>query len=392
MSEWKQKRVENLTEQIKKSKVVGVLTVRNLPSKQLQQMRTKLPADIAMAKKNLMLRALKDSKKKGIKDLEQYITDQPAFIFADENPFKLCSIIAKNKSPAPAKGGDIAPNDIVIEKGDTPFQPGPVLGEMKGVGIPCAIEGGKIVISETKTILKAGEEINPKLAEMLGRLGIEPMEIGLELLACYEGGSVFPKDVLAVDDEEYFNNFIRAYKHTLNLSVESAFPTSTNIEILVQKCYSNSKGLSIEAGILNSATVGDILGKASRAAGAISGMVKDAPAAEAKPAAEKPATEEKTDEKPAEEKPAAEKPAEEKPAEAEPKSEAEAPAEKKADEKPAESKSSFEGEKQEAEAAAPTGAPSEAPKAEEKPQEEKPQKEKPEEQKSEEPQQEAKED
>ena len=377
MSEWKQKRASELTEQVKKSNVVGILTVRNLPTKQLQQIRTKLPATIIMATKNLMLRALEESKRKGIKDLEQYVTDQPAFIFADENPFRLTAIIKKSRSPAPAKAGDIAPNDIVIEQGPTSFMPGPVLGELKGVGIPCKIDGGKIVIEKTKTIRKAGEEIDAKLAEILGRLGVEPMEIGLDLLACFENGSVFPGDVLQIDEQEYFDNFVKAYRHTLNLSVEAAFPTKTNIETLLQKCYTSSKGLSVEAGILNSATVGEILGKASRAASAISGMVKDAPAEkpaegkkEEKPAEEKKAEEAKPEEKkeeaPAEENPAEEKPAEEKPAEEKPAEEsaegkpAEAPTGEKAEEKTdtPPSQSPPEGEKQDAEEAAPSEAPS----------------------------------
>lgn len=356
MAEWKQKKVAYLSEEIKKSKIVGILTVRGLPSKQLQAIKTKLPATIVMGKKNLMLRALEGSKKKGIKDLEQYITDQPAFILSDENPFKLCSIINKSRSPAPAKAGDIAPSDIVIDAGGTPFQPGPVLGELKGVGIPCSIDGGKIVITETKSILSAGEEISAKLAEMLGRLGIEPMEVGLNLLACYENGSVFPADVLSIDEDEYFGNFVKAYKNSLNLSVEAAFPTTVNIEIMIQKCYSNSKGLSIEAGILNAATLGEILGRAARAANSLSSLVK----AEA----------------PKEEKAVEQAEPEKETAEAEPKSEAEAPV------KP---------EEQKTEEVKPEEQKTEEPKAEEtKPEEPKAEEQKTEEVKPEEPKQETK--
>ena len=53
-----------------------------------------------------------------------------------------------------AKAGETAPEDIVIEKGPTSFKPGPIVGELQQAGIPAAIEGGKVRIRETKTVVK----------------------------------------------------------------------------------------------------------------------------------------------------------------------------------------------------------------------------------------------
>ena len=61
------------------------------------------------------------------------------------------------KTAAPAKPGDIAPEDILVKAGDTPFKPGPIVGELQKAGIPAAIEGGKIVIKKDKVLVKKGE-------------------------------------------------------------------------------------------------------------------------------------------------------------------------------------------------------------------------------------------
>ena len=49
-------------------------------------------------------------------------------------------------TPAPAKEGQLAPFDIVVPKGPTPFGPGPIIGELQKIGLPAAIEAGKIGI------------------------------------------------------------------------------------------------------------------------------------------------------------------------------------------------------------------------------------------------------
>ena len=60
------------------------------------------------------------------------------------------------KSTAPAKPGDIAPEDIIVKEGETPFKPGPIVGELQKAGIPAAIEGGKIVIRKDKVLVEKG--------------------------------------------------------------------------------------------------------------------------------------------------------------------------------------------------------------------------------------------
>ena len=90
------------------------------------------------------------------------------------DPFKLFKTLDESKSPAPVKGGSVAPCDIEVKAGSTGMPPGPFLSELKAVGIPAAIDKGKIGIKEDKVVIKEGEVVSQKLAVVLSALGIKP--------------------------------------------------------------------------------------------------------------------------------------------------------------------------------------------------------------------------
>ena len=50
----------------------------------------------------------------------------------------------------------------------------------------------------------------------------------------------------------------------MNLSVETAFPTKENRELLIQKAYRDAKGLALECAIYNKEVIEELLAKAYR--------------------------------------------------------------------------------------------------------------------------------
>lgn len=262
--QWKKDEIEEIKALVKTYPVVGVVEMHEIPARQLQQMRVEFKgkAIIKVSRNTLIRRALSQSDEK-IRPLSDFVEGQTALIFTQLNPFKLYKLLEKSKSPAPAKAGDVAPHDVIVEKGATSFKPGPIVGELQSVGIPAAIEGGSVVIRESKTIAKAGETISPKLAEVLTRLGIYPMEVGLKLRAAYENGAIFTPDVLAVDESKYLSDFTMAVHNALNLAINAAYPTSTTIRQLLQKASNDSRNLAINATILIPEVIKTILAKAS---------------------------------------------------------------------------------------------------------------------------------
>ncbi len=268
VSPLKKKVVNEIVENVKKYHVVGVFAVDNLPSLQLQRMRANLRAEgavLKVLKKNLILKAFEKVKNevKGIDGLEKYLNGQVGLLYADENPFKLFKIIKKNKTTTFAKGGQVAPKDIVVKAGVTSFAPGPILGEMGSVGIKAGVEKGKVAIKQDAVVAKEGDVISPKLAEILRRLGIEPIEIGLNLKAVYEDGVIYDSKLLDVDEEEYLNKITEIASTALALSLGIDYPTKENAELLITNTVRKSKALASEVSYYSKDNIEEFVVKAA---------------------------------------------------------------------------------------------------------------------------------
>jgi large subunit ribosomal protein L10 len=276
VSQAKKDLVKLLVEEIKKYKIVGAVNVEGLPSGSLQKMRSSLRKEnvkIIMTKRRLIKVALEESKKEGITNLIPYLKGMPALILTNENPFKLFKQLERSKSQAPAKGGQVAPKDVLVKAGPTPFAPGPVIGELGAVGIKAGINAGKVEIKADTVIIKAGQTFSPQLAGILARLSIFPMEIGLDLTAACEDGLIYDKSVLSVDEKAFIEKLVTGATWALNLSVEAGIYNKDNIEIFVQNSARNAMNLAVDATIYADLAMEQIVAKAERHANALSAEV-----------------------------------------------------------------------------------------------------------------------
>ncbi|MBN1645395.1 50S ribosomal protein L10 [Candidatus Woesearchaeota archaeon] len=304
---------KKVTELAKQYPIIGVVDMANLPTPQLQRMREQLrgQVEIFMAKKRVIKKAIEKLKEiAGLQDISQYLEKaQPALLFTKDNPFTLFKTLKKNKSKAPAKGGQIAPNDIIVPAGPTPFAPGPVIGELGALGIKSGVEGGKISIKNDTTVCKAGKEISEKLASVLTRLGIEPMEIGLDLKAVYEKGTIYTKQVLDIDEEQFMNNLNIAASEAYNLAIEATYFCKDTTEELIKKAFREAKEVAKQGKIMCDLVAEELVEQAEREMLAVKSQLKDVPVTkEAKPEAPKV---EKKKEAPKQEKPKVEEKKEE---------------------------------------------------------------------------------
>jgi large subunit ribosomal protein L10 len=266
VAEWKHGELKELVEFITKNKVVGIVEVGGIPAPQMQKMRKNLReiGIIRSARNTLLSKALDEAEKKvkGISDLKKSISGQSAIIATDANPFKLFAKVKGTQTMAPARGGEIASHDIEIKAGETPFKPGPIVGELQKVGIPAAISEGKVVIKSDKLLIKAGEKIPSDVALMLTRLEIFPIEIRMSLHAAFENGSIYKPDVLDINIDEFLGKIRQASFNSLNLAMETAWTNKDTIKPLIMKAYNNSFSLAIQRNITNKETIKFLLSKA----------------------------------------------------------------------------------------------------------------------------------
>jgi large subunit ribosomal protein L10 len=271
VSDEKKKLVKEFADLMDKYPVVAIVDVENLPAKQLMIMRRNLQgkAVLRMTKARLIKIALEKSGKQGITALKDHLGGMPAMLFSEENPFSLFKTLKKSSSPAPIKGGQKAPRDIVVPAGGTGFAPGPIIGELGAFGIKAGIEGGKIAIKADKVVAREGEVVGAKLAAILQRLNITPMTIGLNLNAAYENGSVLTRSVLNIDEEAFIAMLQEAHSDALRLSIARAIPVRENINLLLQKAHMDSLGLATAQDIVTEETRSIILAKAEAQAAAL---------------------------------------------------------------------------------------------------------------------------
>ena len=268
ISEYKKKIVDEMSDLIRKNSITALVNMSDIPAPQLQAMRREMKGKIIlyMTKKRLMKIAIDKSKneKKNIESLANYFEGMPAFIFSNENPFKLSRLLQRSKTKAPAKAGQTAPSDIIISKGQTPFAPGPIISELSGIGLKVGVEGGKIAIKENTVIARKGEKIKPKVAEILARLDIRPMDVGLGMVAAYEDGIIYTRDVLEIDEKAFNDKLNNAAVQAFNLAFNIAYPTKGNITLLISKAFNDAKALGLSQNIFDEGIIEHLLGKAER--------------------------------------------------------------------------------------------------------------------------------
>lgn len=270
--------VNSLIKLLTSNGVIAVLNLESLPSAQLQRMRVGLGSDIkiVMTKKSIIKHAISSvkGKVKGIDQLLDSLNGMPALLFTSQNPFKLASVLQKSKSKAPAKPGQTAPFDIVIPAGPTSFTPGPIISELASVGLKAGVEQGKIVIKMPATIVKEGEKIKPKVAEMLAKFNIQPMEIGLNLVSAFENGIIYDRKVLSVDPATYVTELVTAAAEAKALAIELGYPAVETMAVMITMVARQARHIARETSMVMPELAEEVVGKAGLEAQAIESLIK----------------------------------------------------------------------------------------------------------------------
>jgi large subunit ribosomal protein L10 len=242
------KAVDDLAKLINNYHVVGILNLYKTSASALQKIKSSLKEKvfIKVAKKSILFFALE---KAGKENLKEFVKGYPALILTNLDPFKMSILLQKNKTPAPAKPGDLAIKDIEVKAGPTNLMPGPAISTLTKVKIPAKVEAGKIAVMRDTVVCKSGEKVSLDLASALQLLKMEPMEVGLNISVLEEKGIVYTKEQLSIDEEKLINDIQLAIQNAINLSMNSGYPTKETIEFMIAKAYLNAKQLELETGI-----------------------------------------------------------------------------------------------------------------------------------------------
>jgi large subunit ribosomal protein L10 len=257
--------VEEITELLRQYRVIGIASLQKVRAVQLQELKKKLADKVYMKviKNTLMKLAIeKCGEKQGLKNIVEHLTGSNIFLFTNLNPFKLALILEKGKVKTTAKAGDIASFDVIVPAGNTGQPPGPIISQLNAVGLPTRIEAGSVWITKDTLVARKGDVISERLASVLSKLGIKPVEAGLTLKVAYDDGLVITQEQFQLNLEDVKKNFQEAYTQAFTLALNIAYPTRENIKTLLQIAYKEAYILSLNAAIPTRETIADLVRKA----------------------------------------------------------------------------------------------------------------------------------
>jgi len=261
----KTREVEEILGLLEKYKTIGVAGLQKVRAVQLQELKKRLQdiAYLRVIKNTLMRRVVAKCKSKaGIGNLEKFVIGSNIYLFSDLNPFKLVILLQKSRVQITAKAGDVASWDVVVPSGNTGLPPGPIISQLSGVGLPTRIESGSVWINRDTLVVERGEVIDARLASVLSKLGIKPVEAGLVMKAVYDDGLIVTEEQLRIDLDEIQRNIQEASVNAFNLSLNVAYPIPENIELLLQAAFQQAFNLSLNAVFPTSETIDGLLRKA----------------------------------------------------------------------------------------------------------------------------------
>ena len=257
--------------------VIALSKMSKVRATQLMTIRKKFRNEIKIRviKNRVAQRAFeKLSNRPGLDYLSKELEGQCALLFTNISPFKLNLIFDKNKVFLPAKGGDIATKDIVIPAGNTGISPGPVLSEFKEANVSTKIDQGTIWVGKDTVVVRSGSIISQKLASLMSKLNIKPIEAGISISLAIAEGLVLKENDLRINLAEYMEELTRSFHEAVSLAIETSYPTIETITHLLVRAYQNATALATDSGYVSPDSVQFVLVRANANGQIIANQVK----------------------------------------------------------------------------------------------------------------------
>ena len=253
---------------------VGIVNLSGIPDRLLQKSRNSMKGEtrLILGRKNLLVKILESSPK--TKGLVPEMSGTTAIILSNSDPFDLFKKFKSNEIKLAAKPKQLAPEDIIIQGGETSLQPGAAVTELKQAGIDVQIQKGKVVIAKDKVLIKKGEPITKVAAKVLSTLGTMPFKASIEPYVLIANGTTFTRELLDIDEHRTTANILGAFKNAYFLSLDRGIINQYTVKPLIVKGFMQARALGIEAKVYEPGIIEFLLGTASAQASALNALNK----------------------------------------------------------------------------------------------------------------------
>ena len=263
---WKKEATAQLQVLLEKYPVIAAADLTKVRSSQIHELRKRLRDRVAMVvtKNNLLRKSveLSESSHGKVGEFVKDLQGSNILLFTDVNPYSLIILLEKSKVRVPAKAGDIATGEIMVPAGNTGLPPGPVISEFGEIKVQTRIEGGSIWVARDSVVARKGDLITPKMASVLSKLGLKPMEAGLTLSTAYDNGTILRSEDLILDISSYRKDVLQAVSNAFSLSIDAGYVTPENAPRILGKGMREAIAIAVEAGFLETGTIEPVLRRA----------------------------------------------------------------------------------------------------------------------------------
>jgi len=275
----KAKQIERIKKLAQEYPVILFADFERVPANAFQKLRNDLAPNtkLVVVKKKLVPLAFKELDRPGLQGLLDYTPNNLVMVFSKESPTKIYKRLVENKINVFVKPNDVAQKDIVIPEGPTDLMPGPILTDLRALGVKTKIKGSKVWIDAEKLLVKAGERIEATIADVLHKLGIKAMEVYIRPSAAIDAdGILYLPEVLSMTSDKVEQMMKEAFQNAFKVAIEIGEMDESTVGILVQRAYARALSLATEIGWISPDTLPELLKKAYLQAKLLQEKIKNA--------------------------------------------------------------------------------------------------------------------
>jgi len=203
-------------------------------------------AELLMGKNTLMRKVVREhvARNPQLEALLPHIWGNIGFVFTNADLKTVREIVLKNKVPAAAKSGSLAPIDVFIPPGPTGLDPGQT-GFFQALNIATKIARGSVEIINQVHLCKKGDKVTSSHVALLTKLDIKPFFYGIVVQRVYEGGSVYEAQVLDLTPADLYAKFFAGVRKIAALSLAIGYPTIASLPHILGNAFRKLLAISL---------------------------------------------------------------------------------------------------------------------------------------------------
>jgi len=248
---------KNLVELLKQYNKILLVNIDNVGAYSIQKIRQKLrsKATLLFGKNTLIRKTIRDYVEKceeaGNKDsarieaLLPFIKGNVGMVFTNDELNSIKEVVESFKQKAPAKVGQVAPEDVFVEPGPTGMEPTQT-SFLQALNIASKIVKGQVEISNRVHLVKQGDKVGPSEASLMDKLNIMPFSYRAEVKTVFDSGYVYPASLLSLGTNDVLQTLSKGLQRIATISLHIGHPTLASVPHLIARAYRNLISVSIE--------------------------------------------------------------------------------------------------------------------------------------------------